>query len=153
MKCGNSILAEGVSGCAVLLEGESFSVFVLPDHGEEPRVEADSPRVVEARAATLPPVEPESSSANGPTDSAEDPKNPEPTVCQLHTAMAALVRLWGLPFPTARGEVLQKAAAKIRYTQHRKAQARKSHWRQALERLRQFGITLFELKRCTWDTT
>ncbi len=70
-------------------------------------------------------------------------KNPELTVCQVYTAMAALVRLWGLSFPTARGEVLQKAAAKIRYTQHRKAQARKSHWKQALERLRQFGITLF----------
>ena len=33
-------------------------------------------------------------------------KNPELTVCQLHTAMAALVRSWGLSSPKARGEVV-----------------------------------------------
>jgi hypothetical protein len=80
-------------------------------------------------------------------------KKPELTVCQLHKAMAALVRSLELSSPKARGELLQKATAKIRYVQHRKAQARKSHWKRALEKLRQLGITLSELKRCTWDTT
>ncbi len=67
--------------------------------------------------------------------------------------MATLVRSWGLSLPKVRGELLQKAAEKIRYVQHRKAQARKSHWKRALEKLRQLGITLSELKRCKWDTT
>ena len=67
--------------------------------------------------------------------------------------MAALVRSWGLSSQKARRELLQKAATKIRYNQRRNAQARKSHWKQALEKLRHLGITLSELKRCTWDTT
>jgi hypothetical protein len=67
--------------------------------------------------------------------------------------MAALVRSWGLSSPKAKRELLQKAAAKIKYAQRRKAQARKSHWKRALEKLRQLGITLSELKRCEWDST
>jgi hypothetical protein len=67
--------------------------------------------------------------------------------------MAALVRSWGLSSPKAKGELLQKAATKIRYTQRRKAQARKSHWKRTLEKLSQLGITLSELKRCEWDST
>ena len=54
-------------------KAESFSVFVLPDHDEEPRVEADSPRVVEA-GNDSPPVEPESSPANGPQILRKTPK-------------------------------------------------------------------------------
>jgi hypothetical protein len=56
MKPGNSILAEGVSGCADPLDGEPFSVLLLPDHDEELLVEAVSPRFVEARTATFPPA-------------------------------------------------------------------------------------------------
>jgi ribosomal 50S subunit-associated protein YjgA (DUF615 family) len=49
--------------------------------------------------------------------------------------------------------MLQKAAKKIKYAQHRNAQSRKSHWKRTLEKLRQLGITLSELKQCKWDTT
>jgi hypothetical protein len=67
--------------------------------------------------------------------------------------MAALVSSWGLSSPKAKVELLQKAAAKIKYAQRRNAQARKSHLKRALEKLRRLGITLSDLSRCSWDTT
>jgi hypothetical protein len=67
--------------------------------------------------------------------------------------MSALVRSWGLSSPTDRGKLLKKAAAKVRYAQRRNAEARKSHWKRALEKLTQLGITLSQLNRCEWDTT
>jgi ribosomal 50S subunit-associated protein YjgA (DUF615 family) len=67
--------------------------------------------------------------------------------------MAALVRSWGLSSPKARGELQQKAATKITYAQQRNAEARKSHRKRTLEKLRQLGINLSDLKRCEWNTT
>ena len=75
------------------------------------------------------------------------------TVCQLHTAMAALVRSWDLPSPRAKEKVLAKAARKIQWAQRRNAQARKSHTKRTRQELRALGIKLTELKRCRWDTT
>ena len=67
--------------------------------------------------------------------------------------MAALVRSWRLSSPKARGELQQKAATKITYAQRRNAEARNGHRKRTLEKLRQLGINLPDLKRCEWDTT
>ncbi len=80
-------------------------------------------------------------------------KNPELTVCQLHTAMAAVVRSWWLSDPEAVERLLAKTAAKITRAQRRNAHARKSHAKRTRARLRELGIKLTRLKRCRWDTT
>jgi hypothetical protein len=80
-------------------------------------------------------------------------KNPELTVCQLHTALAALVRSWWLSSAPATERLLAKAATKITWAQRRNAQARKSHAKRTRRKLRDLGIKLTELKRCRWDAT
>jgi hypothetical protein len=80
-------------------------------------------------------------------------KNPELTVCQLHTAMAALVRSWWISEPKDVEKQLEKAAAKIRYAQRRNAQARESHTKTTLKKLEILGIDLAKVKRCQWDET
>ena len=75
------------------------------------------------------------------------------TVCQLHTALAALVRCWGLSSRRLKEKLRAKAARKITWAQRRNAQARKSHTKTTRKKLRELGIKLTELKRCRWDTT
>jgi hypothetical protein len=67
--------------------------------------------------------------------------------------MAALVRSWGISEPKDVERQLAKAAAKIRYAQRRNAQARKSHTKTTLKKLKSLGINLARLKRCQWDET
>jgi hypothetical protein len=67
--------------------------------------------------------------------------------------MAALVRSWGISEPKDVERQLAKAAAKIRYAQRRNAQARKSHTKTTLQKLKTLGIDLARLKRCQWDET
>jgi hypothetical protein len=67
--------------------------------------------------------------------------------------MAALVRSWGISEPREVEKQLAKAAAKTKYTQRRIAQARKSHTKTTLKKLKRLGIDLAKLKRCRWDET
>ena len=72
-------------------------------------------------------------------------------MCQLHTAMSALLRSWWLNEQPASDRLIDKTAEKIAGTQRRNAQARKSHTKKTLYRLRKLGIKLAALKRCQWD--
>ena len=74
-------------------------------------------------------------------------------MCQLHTATAALVRSWWDNGRGASDRLLEKTAAKIRHQQRRNAQARKSHTQATRRKLRELGIRLTDLPRCTWGRT
>jgi hypothetical protein len=74
-------------------------------------------------------------------------------VCQLHSALAALVRSWWLNGERTPSEVIEKTAKQIARTQKRNATARKSHTKRTRRRLRELGIKLTELKRCRWGPT
>lgn len=67
--------------------------------------------------------------------------------------MAALVRSWWISEPKEVEKQLAKAAAKIRYAQRRNAQARRSHTKTTLKKLKRLGIDLAKVKRCQWDET
>ena len=74
-------------------------------------------------------------------------KNPDLTVCQVRTAMAAVVRGWGLGAVAA--EVLrERAAEQIRWTQQQNAKARASHTKRTIRTLHAAGIRLADLKNC-----
>jgi hypothetical protein len=74
-------------------------------------------------------------------------------VCQLHTAMAALVRSWWDNDQPASDRLLDKTAAKITYQQQRNAQARKSHTKTTKRKLHELGIQLTDVPRCSWGRT
>jgi SRSO17 transposase len=76
-------------------------------------------------------------------------KNPELTVCQVHTAIGSLVRSWWLN-GRASTRLIEHTASVIQRTQQRNAIARKSHIKRTHRRLRKLGITLKELIRCKW---
>ena len=80
-------------------------------------------------------------------------KEPELTVCQLHTAMAALVRSWGLMSRRSKDKELAKATRKIAWAQRRSAAARRSHGKRTRKQLRKLGIKLTELEKCQWNST
>ena len=75
------------------------------------------------------------------------------TVCQLHTAMAALVRSWWDNDQAASERLLEKTAKKITHQQRRNAQARKSHTKTTRRKLHELGIRLTALPRCSWGRT
>ena len=78
---------------------------------------------------------------------AERGENPDLTVCQVRTAMAAVVRGWGLGAVAA--EVLrERAAEQIRWTQQQNAKARASHTKRTIRTLHAAGIRLADLKNC-----
>jgi hypothetical protein len=70
-------------------------------------------------------------------------------VCQIHTAIAALIPSWWLSQSPSRKQ-LERTAAEIRRAQKRKAAARRSHTKKARRVLRQLGINLTELPLCEW---
>jgi len=74
-------------------------------------------------------------------------------VCQLHTAMAALVRSWWDNDGPASDRLLEKTAKKISVLQRRKAQARKSHAKTTRRKLHRLGIRLTDLPKCGWGRT
>jgi len=76
-------------------------------------------------------------------------KNPELTICQVHLAVSALIRSWSLSRRASR-RLIEKTARRIRYSQQRKAAARKSHYRRTLRKLREIGINIKNLIRCKW---
>ena len=68
----------------------------------------------------------------------------------MHTATVAVVRSWWLDGRAA-AELYAQAAGEIEYAQNRNAQARTSHTKTTRKKLRELGIKLTEVKRCTWD--
>lgn len=74
-------------------------------------------------------------------------------MCQLHTAMAALVRSWWDNDQAASDRLLDKTAKKITRTQQRKAAARNSHTKTTRRKLKALGIRLTELPQCGWGRT
>jgi hypothetical protein len=73
-------------------------------------------------------------------------------VCQVHTAVAAVIRSWWLDDVAAQ-PLFAQAAKEIQHSQARNAQARKSHTKATRRKLRALGIKLTETKRCRWDTS
>ncbi|MBI3462546.1 MAG: hypothetical protein HY000_05720 [Planctomycetes bacterium] len=65
-------------------------------------------------------------------------KNPEITLCQVHTAVAALLRACGLP-PRSAAPLIAQAAKEITWTQKRKTQARQSHTKATRRKLRRLA--------------
>ena len=74
------------------------------------------------------------------------------TECQVHTAVAALIPFWWLDLSPPR-KLLERTSAEIERANRRDAVARKSHTKRTRRRLRESGIKLTELPRCTWDST
>jgi hypothetical protein len=76
-------------------------------------------------------------------------ENPELTVCQVRTAMSAVVRsLWLSGRCGTR--LLERTAKELEYTQARRAQARKSHTKATRRTLQAAGVRLTALIRCRW---
>lgn len=80
-------------------------------------------------------------------------KNPDLTICQLHTAMTELIRAVWREDEAGISRVMEKVAQKITRKQSRMAASRKSHTKKAQARLHKLGINLTELPRCTWGPT
>jgi hypothetical protein len=72
-------------------------------------------------------------------------------VCQLHTAVAALIRSWWSRSEAASERLLEKTAQKIAYYQRRQARARQSHAQTTQQRLREAGIQLADVPQCAWE--
>ena len=77
-------------------------------------------------------------------------KNPVLTVCQLRTALSALVQSWWLT-PKATERLLERTAKKIRYQQAQNTKARISHRKQTINRLHELGFLLTRLPQCRWS--
>ena len=63
------------------------------------------------------------------------------------------MRSWWISEPKEAEKLLATAAAKIRYAQRRNEQARRSHTKTTLKKLKKLGIDLAEIERCQWDET
>ncbi len=74
------------------------------------------------------------------------------TVCQVHTAVAALIPYWWLEQRPSR-KLLERTAAELERTGKRNASARKSHTKAMRKKLRSLGIKLTEIPRCAWGKT
>lgn len=73
-------------------------------------------------------------------------------MCQVHTAVSAVVRSWWLDGLAA--ELLfQQAAEEIAYHQERNTTARESHTRTTNKRLHARGIDLTKTPAVNWDTS
>jgi hypothetical protein len=73
-------------------------------------------------------------------------------VCQVHTAVAAVVQSWWLDNRASK-QLYEQAAKEIARAQNRNAQARKSHTKTTRRKLRRLGIKLTEINRCIWNST
>lgn len=70
-------------------------------------------------------------------------------MCQVHTAVGSLVQSWWLS-GRASTALIEHTARKIQHWQQRIAAARKSHRNRTRRRLREMGIYLKDLIRCSW---
>jgi hypothetical protein len=78
--------------------------------------------------------------------------SPELTVCQVRTALSALMLSWRLR-RSARSALLDKTAANIRRAQRRNAEARRCRAKKAQQKLRAAGIKLTSVRRCRWNSS
>jgi len=76
-------------------------------------------------------------------------KNPELTVCQVHTAVGALVRSWRLS-DRASAALITATARTIQHWQQRNATARRCHIHRTRKKLQKLGVYLKNLIRCKW---
>lgn len=77
---------------------------------------------------------------------------PELTISQLYQATSALIQsLWMTPSEGDR--VINAAAQRIQYYQRRNAQARESHTRKRIGKLKSLGIDVASMKQCEWTDT
>ena len=74
------------------------------------------------------------------------------TVCQLHTAVDAIVESWWLD-PNSAERLIERTARKLQYHQRRNAQARASHAKTTRQKLKQAGIRIKKLQSCDFDTS
>ena len=70
-------------------------------------------------------------------------------MCQVHTAIGALVQSWWLS-GRASAKLIEHTATVIQHWQQRIATARKSHTKRTRKKLRKMGIFLKDLYRCKW---
>ena len=73
-------------------------------------------------------------------------------MCQVHTAISALIRSLWLEGRAA-SALYAQAADEIQWAQSRNAQARRSHTKTTRARLRSLGIRLTDVKRCRWNSS
>jgi len=73
-------------------------------------------------------------------------------VCQVHTAVAAVVQCWSLDRESGQ-RLLARTADQIAYHQRRGVLARESHTRTTISKLQRQGINVDMLPRCDLDTT
>jgi len=69
------------------------------------------------------------------------------TVEQVRDAACAWLVAQALPY-SARKIIYQEAADTIMYHQERSRDARKSHWKTKLRKLRELGVKISQLKSC-----
>ena len=79
-------------------------------------------------------------------------KNPELTVCQVHTAVGAVVQSWWLDRASA-DTLIERTAELLEYHQQRNALARTAHTKTTIRKLKRLGINVNTLKRCHTDTS
>lgn len=70
-------------------------------------------------------------------------------MCQVHTAVKALVRYWWLGGRVSEVRINHTVNV-IRHWQERIANARKSHIKETRRKLRKLGILLKNVIRCNW---
>ena len=70
----------------------------------------------------------------------------------MHTAVAALIPFWWLKLRAPR-VLLERTSAEIVRAQRRAVAARVGHTKRTRRRLRELGIKLGELPRCSWGST
>jgi hypothetical protein len=76
-------------------------------------------------------------------------EKPDLTICQVHTAVGALVRSWWL-CGRASALPIEDTARCLGHWQQRIAAARKCHVKRTRKKLRQMGIYLKDILRCKW---
>ena len=79
-------------------------------------------------------------------------KNSELTVCQVHTAVSALIRSWWLDGRVS-ARLLDRTAGLIQRAQRRNACARRCHIKQTRRVLRRMGIKLTHTPICKWNSS
>lgn len=71
-------------------------------------------------------------------------------MCQVHTAVSAIIRSWWLEGAAA-DQLIEEARREIRQHQQKIAQSRESHTRTTRQRLTELGIDLTNLKIVHWN--
>jgi hypothetical protein len=70
-------------------------------------------------------------------------------VCQVHTAVGALMPSWWLN-GRASAKLIESTAEIVQYHQQRNAETRKFHIKATRKKLRRIGVQLSQCIRCKW---